>query len=51
MITYNLIFQVLAVSMLVPMLEAIPYVNSQPSAQVLRYDLDTTNLPNSYRFS
>ncbi|KAJ0179923.1 hypothetical protein K1T71_004514 [Dendrolimus kikuchii] len=41
---------VFGVSMLIQMLEANPYVNSQPIAQVLRYDLDTSNLPNSYKF-
>lgn len=44
---YTLIFVAL---LLLNTLEASPYLNSQSNAQVLRYDLDTANLPNSYRF-
>ncbi|KAJ8732695.1 hypothetical protein PYW07_015294 [Mythimna separata] len=37
-------------ALLVQMLGASPAVNSQPRAQIIRYDFDTANLPNSYRY-
>ncbi|KAG6448612.1 hypothetical protein O3G_MSEX005601 [Manduca sexta] len=38
-------------SLLVQMLAASPYIDNQTQAQVLRYELDTNNLPNSYSYS
>lgn len=44
------IFQVIGVSALVESLSASPAIDNQPRPQVLRYDLDTGNMPNSYKY-
>ncbi|XP_037874973.1 larval cuticle protein 65Ab1 [Bombyx mori] len=37
-------------SLLLQVIAAGPFVNNQNKVQVVRYDLDTDNLPNSYKF-
>ncbi|RVE46298.1 hypothetical protein evm_009017 [Chilo suppressalis] len=44
----TLIFGVILISQ---MIAAKPYYNSEPRPQVLRNDIDTSNMPNSYKFS
>ncbi|PZC85383.1 endocuticle structural glycoprotein ABD-5-like [Helicoverpa zea] len=38
------------VSLLVQLIAASPAVDSQPAAQILNYDIETANMPNSYKF-
>ncbi|XP_034824325.2 uncharacterized protein [Maniola hyperantus] len=45
-----LLLLVIGMSALVETLGASPAIESQPSPQVLRYDLDTANMPNSYKY-
>lgn len=44
------IFQVIGVSAMVEILGASPAIENQPRPQVIRYDLDTGNMPNSYKY-
>ncbi|CAD0198323.1 unnamed protein product [Chrysodeixis includens] len=37
-------------ALLMQMLGASPAVDNQSRAQILRYDIETANLPNSYKF-
>ncbi|CAH2237013.1 larval cuticle protein 65Ab1-like [Pararge aegeria] len=45
-----LLLLVIGMSALVEILGASPAVDSQPRPQVIRYDLDTDNMPNSYKY-
>ncbi|XP_068630777.1 endocuticle structural glycoprotein ABD-5-like [Battus philenor] len=46
-----LLTQIVGVSVLITMCGSSPVIESQPRPQVLRYDLETANMPNSYKFS
>lgn len=44
-----LVFQIVA-AMLVPIFAASPVIDGQAKPQVLRYEMDTAGMPNSYNF-
>ncbi|KAL4706555.1 hypothetical protein ACJJTC_015753 [Scirpophaga incertulas] len=40
----------IVILMVSQIIAAKPYIDSQPTPQVIRYDFDTNNMPNSYKF-